>query len=306
MSIHKSILLYYKRGEIMAKNELLLPLTFMIFLASVILVSFPITESARGYVDSDLTPTPSAGFNVTVTVQGNNAPNITSITPYVSPVTLTAAGTKTTYILFNVTDIQGAGTILQATAYVNLTKSGTTITSGVGCQEYAAWSTASQKGINCTVQLPYYTSSGYWNISAYIEDNQGASDAEINGSVVQIDPLYSFRIMKNSINFTGGAVTTINASNNPQILNNTGNTAFTKINITATGLSDGAGHSIGPGNFTINVTDAVGTALSSTITIPSATLPVQGTENLYLYLNVPGVVNGVYNSSAPWTIEAWN
>ena len=108
------------------------------------------------------------------------------------------------------------------------------------------------------------------------------------------------------------AGTTTDSTNDPQILNNTGNGNFASINITGYNLTDGSNY-INSTYFTVNATnDAVGKNLASDggeILIPSATLTRNTTQDLYFYVATPsGTPAGSYSTATTneWIIEAYN
>ena len=122
-----------------------------------------------------------------------------------------------------------------------------------------------------------------------------------------LSSIYGVAVSKSTIQFSGSPGTNnVNATNNPQIVNNTGNTAFTAINITAFNLKSGSNY-IGAGNFTANVTDASGAGHTlgnnTQVQLAGSSVAVQATKNVYIYMNIPtGAANGTYTPIQDWVV----
>ena len=168
------------------------------------------------------------------------------------------------------------------------------------------------RGVNCTIDVEYYREPGLWNISVSATDGSG-SDSDIQEKFTY-NTLYAFTISHTSIDFTSASAgTTTGSTNDPQILNNTGNGAFASINLTGYNLTDGSGNWINSTYFSVNATnDAVGKNLASDggeILIPSASIATNSTQNLYFYVATPsGTPAGSYSTATTneWIIEAYN
>ncbi|MBR9676279.1 hypothetical protein GOV05_04685 [Candidatus Woesearchaeota archaeon] len=273
-----------------------------IFVLSMIIIAIPILTIVSAANNTQ------NYFNVSVVIS-NSPPTMGSVaTTSAMPQELT---TTTAYILFNVSDTNGYTDIDPAQSYANITRGGVTIESS-SCANYAAWSGGIIRGVNCTITLNYNNEPGPWSISVRAQDGTPSIVYQNDANNFTYGSLYAFKLEKSSISFSsaGAGVNDVNSSNDPQILNNTGNGNFTYINITAYELSNGAGAYIGQGNFTINATnDAKGLSLGSMITIPSAVLNRNTTQDLYVWMDIPsGLANGTYttNSSTQWLIEAYN
>lgn len=166
------------------------------------------------------------------------------------------------------------------------------------------------RGVNCTVAMEYYDAPGAWNISVQAQDSTPTVATSIDAATMTYGTLYAFQLTKATITFTssGAGTNNVNVSNDPQVLNNTGNGYFGNINVTGYELSNGV-DTIGAGNFTINATnDAKGVSIGTNTHIPSATLSRNNTQDLYVWVDVPsGISNGTYvtNSSTQWIVEAY-
>ncbi len=178
------------------------------------------------------------------------------------------------------------------------------------CENYATWTSGTMRGVNCTVAMEYYDAPGAWNISVQAQDSTPTVATSIDAATMTYGTLYAFQLTKATITFTssGAGTNNVNVSNDPQVLNNTGNGYFGNINVTGYELSNGV-DTIGAGNFTINATnDAKGVSIGTNTHIPSATLSRNNTQDLYVWVDVPsGISNGTYvtNSSTQWIVEAY-
>lgn len=245
-------------------------------------------------------------FNLSLVIS-NNAPTISDIGA--SSGTPTESTNTNVYVYFNVTDTNGFSDIDPSQSYANISLSGV-VRNSSSCTNYATWTGGNIRGVNCTIALNYFDESGTWNIYAYGQDAASSSDNASQASFTY-NTLYAFDLVKPTITFSasGVGINDINASNDPQILNNTGNGAFTSINVTGYELSNGA-DTIQSGNFTINGTaDAKGISVAGNVNIPSASLPRSATQDLYVWVDVPaGITSGSYvtNSTTQWIVEAFN
>ncbi|MFH1606960.1 MAG: hypothetical protein ABIC91_06430 [Nanoarchaeota archaeon] len=247
-------------------------------------------------------------FNISVVIS-NAAPTITGVSA--ASGTPTEGTTTAVHIYFNVTDTNGYTDVNPTQASANVTFNGVT-RSSASCADYGAWTGGNIRGVDCTINMNYYDeSSASWDISVRAIDGAVAVANDSNANTMTYDTLYAFTLEQSNINFNSASpgATGLNASDDPQVLNNTGNGAFTKINITGHSLTNGE-DTIGAGNFTVNATaDAAGMAVGSNILITGASLSVNSTQNLYVWLDLPsGLSNGTYstNSTTNWLIEAYN
>lgn len=242
----------------------------------------------------------SAYFNVSLTIS-NAAPTIVSVDAISD--TPTEGTTKVVSFYFNASDTNGVSDIPASNALVQINRSGVTLSSGSACAVIG--STATMNRYQCNVTINYYNLPGSWTINASVFD--GASALATNVSQIYTNGnVYGITLSTNSLTFSGSpGQNDISASNNPQVVNNTGNNAITSINITAVNLANGGSY-IGVGNFTANITNAATgqTLVNNTpTTISGSSVAVQGTRNLYLFLDIPsGLTNGTYTSTSSWTV----
>ena len=81
---------------------------------------------------------------------------------------------------------------------------------------------------------------GEWNISVYGQDAAATGASSFNATTFTYNTLYAFQLVESTVSFSAStAGISINASNDPQILNNTGNGDFSFVNLTGFELFDG-------------------------------------------------------------------
>lgn len=267
-------------------------LTISVFLALCIALTLPFTIPAFAGT--------TANFNVSLTIS-NAAPTIT----YVNAVSDTPSEgtTKVVSFYFNATDSNGVVDIPASNALVQINRSGVTLSSGSSCAVIA--SNAVMNRYQCNITINYYNLPGAWTINASVYDGASAlatntTQTYTNGNV------YGISLKTNSLTFSGSpGQNDVNASNNPQTVNNTGNNAITSLNITAYNLLY-SGTTIGAGNFSANITSSpTGQTLinNTPITVVGSSVAVQGTRDLNIYLDVPsGITNGTYTSISSWVV----
>ena len=282
------------------KKTLLTTLTASIFLITIIGLLTPITMQVFGADNTQ------EYFNLSVTIN-NSAPSIDGVAD--ASATPTEGSTTTVSILFNVSDSNGYEDVDPSQSYANVTLNGVTRESS-SCQNYAPATSGNIQGVNCTITINYYDEPGTWNISVTAQDSNPTTASSNNAATLTYSTLYAFTLEKNSVSFSGEpGDTDVNASNDPQIINNTGNGNFANINLTGYELSNGV-DTIGAGNFTVNATaDAKGASVGSNQQITSATLNRNNTQNLYIWADIPsGISDGTYttNTTTQWMVEAYN
>lgn len=221
---------------------------------------------------------------------------------------------KTLYVSFNVTDEDGVINLNDSSARVTLTLSDVSRTS-TECSTDDMNNSVRQ--YNCTLSMPYYDIGGTWSVNASIADNNSNSDENISQTLSWSD-LTAITISLSEMDFGTqiAGSTDVASSDNPLIVNNTGNVNITSINITSytlMGVTDG-NYTIGVGNFSFNVTDSAEGQImnnATSLSIPLANVTVhndsiQITEDLYLYMDIPsGLLSQEYRSITEWILEAF-
>ncbi len=214
-------------------------------------------------------------------------------------------------ILVNVTDDNGADTINITTGYVNFTNGDVTIVSD-SCTNASSGTYWIQ--LNCTgAQVRYWDSSGFWAMTVYLEDDDGANATNDSLSLTYNEA--SNLNVSNAITF--GSVN-VGSNNNSMTgsynITNCGNTPL-DTNITGANISDGAGHYLLATQFYINDNASIGegtkdpkqlSVASQSYSKPDGGLAyglVGSTWDIWFFLTIPeGQEVGTYNvGSFQWT-----
>jgi hypothetical protein len=243
----------------------------------------------------------TSSFTVSLTLD-NSAPVVT----YVAAVTDTPADgtTKLVNFTFNATDANGYLDIPASNAKVIINKSGISRQSSACASSGSAGTVAMYI---CNVTIYYYDAPGTWTINASVFDGASAQGDNLT-RMFTVNTLYGIQLKTASLTFSGTpGQNDVSASNNPQWANNTGNSAFSYLNVTAFALVSG-GNLIDAGNFTANVSaNPIGHQLvnNSMVKLGDSAVPVGNFTNVSVYLDIPsGVGNGTYTSSSQWVITA--
>lgn len=245
----------------------------------------------------------SSTFNVSLTI--NNAdPQIDTVAAISdSPAEGT---TKAVSFYFNASDANGVGDIPQANAQVTITNGGDSYSSS-SCTATALTST--QNEYECNITINYYDTPGTWDINASVFDGGSVLAEDTTSADLTLGTTYGMALLKNSLTFSGDpGDTDVNASNAPQIVNNTGNAAFSQLDLKAYEIVSG-GNNIGAGNFTggTSADPGAGQQLinNTDVTLTSSGVSVQGTTDVYVYLDIPaGTPDGDYSASNLWVVTA--
>jgi len=257
----------------------------------------------------------TVNFTVNLSIGGNSVPVITWVESGLSPNPVEST-TTTVYILFNASDNNGHADIDASTAQIVLSRAGETVrTSGASCVNYNNDSLT--KLFNCSVNMQYYDDDGAWTINASVEDFSAAYDDD-TATTLAYGTLQALRGSPLGISF--GAVNLgiqNQASNDPLVLNNTGNQNFTQINLTAYDLvgQDNSLQYIAASDLYANISlNDFGDQMSNNtmVVLTNGTLirDIGGSDanrNLYFWVDVPssGLSNQNYTSSSSWQIEVF-
>lgn len=271
----------------------------IIFLASIIL-AFSLATVAYPSITPVLGANTSS-FDVSLTID-NSAPTITGV--LASADSPAEGTTKIVSLYFNASDTNGPSDIPAANAKMAINYSGTTHTSG---ECAVIGTTGNQNEYECNVTIDYYDSSGTWDVNASVFDGASAYVEDLTQDFT-MGTTYAISLLKATLTFNGApGENDVNASNNPQIVNNTGNYAFSDLSLTAYGLEAGS-TVIGAGNFAANTTDDPnGHALinNSAVSLDDSVVSIQGTKNIFVYIDIPsGIENATYTASDSWIVTA--
>lgn len=198
-----------------------------------------------------------------------------------------------------------------------------TTTRSATCTFVGGENTEKTSNYTCTVSLYYWDKAASWTVNASIQDLSSALATNSTTVPFTYNSLTAFVMAPVAINWTSLAPGSQDnqATNDPSVLNNTGNYESTNIQINTTtlvGVTDNT-KTIGGSNFTSKTTDpaCAGTVLSEVseyIQVASAALPRgnlsagsgAGQEELFYCLDVPAAVTKqIYDTSAKgaWTVK---
>ncbi len=274
-------------------------------------------------------------INITVGAGGGSPPNITSIfNNSAIGMALNEGPSNTNFTInFSVIDIDGVGNINSATATINLTKSGETTRYNWTCDQYESSGTSAN--YTCQVMMWWWDGSGTWTVNATILDNN-ANKATNDTKTFQVSETTGFVQSPGNLTFSTITAGSSNntASNDPLLLNNTGNKdiAQTSISVNATNLVGEATSSLAlySGNFSVgnssgssaecaaatstlmNYTVSGGSFVNVTLAVMNASNytinnGIEGQEQLYFCLRYAGseLTQQAYStrSQGSWTVQ---
>ncbi len=205
-------------------------LFFILTIFAVFIISFAsanIFSDLWGKVTGKATSGTTA---LNITVQ-SNPPTI----PYVDAISAanpTESGTKAIQFNFTASDGNGPSYLNDTTAKASFQMAGQATRSNTSCLPYAA--VGNNKNYTCTIYMWYFDKPGSWTINVSIQDTLG-NYVENSTTTFTYNTLTSMTMSPTSL--TWSAITlassNIGSSNNPIIINNTGNKQISNINITA-------------------------------------------------------------------------
>jgi hypothetical protein len=201
---------------------LLLTIPFILSYSSVINFS-NIWEKITGRLTSG-----TASLNVTVNAY---APSIIYIDP-ISAKTLTESNSISIMFNFTVSDGNGVAYLNDSTAQAAFNMSGEITRYNTSC--VAGGTVGNNKNYSCTIKVWYYDGNGAWTINTSIKDINSVAAENLSTSVT-LNLLTAMTMGPSALNWAGLTLASTNSgsSNNPIIVNNTGNKASSSLNITA-------------------------------------------------------------------------
>jgi len=255
-------------------------------------------------------------FTVNLSIGGNAVPAVTWVQSGLTPNPTESAATIV-YVAFNASDNNGHADLDYTTAQVILTRFGEPDRTSSSCDNYINDSLV--KAFNCSVNMQYYDEDGAWTINASVFDFSSATDDD-TATTLAYGTLQAIRGAPLGVTF--GSVTlgsAFQATNDPLVLNNTGNQNFTQINLTAYDLTGivTTDQYIAASQLYANISlNDIGDQLANNtmVALTNGTLyrdiGGMGSEinrNLYFWVDVPaaGLSNQNYTSSSSWQIEVF-
>ena len=168
--------------------------------------------------------------------------SISNTAPTIGTVNVIAAqdptDDTTTSITFNytVTDNDGAGNINLSEAKAYFNKTGETTRSNTTCINTSI-GVGNNINFTCTISMYYFDVNGAWTINATIKD-KSASYVENSTTTFTYNILTAMKMAPTSLSWASIGVTTTDAgsSNDPIIINNTGNDIPLDVNVTSYNL----------------------------------------------------------------------
>ncbi len=264
----------------------------------------------------------SNATSLNISITANNAPTITWVEsiPNQAP---NEGGINTTTFNFTVNDSDGWENINVSIAQAFFNRTGEVTRSNTSCLN---WSNDGVGGVNftCSVDMWYFDGAGDWSINVTIEDDIGAS-GENSSTTFQYD-LYKSMIMSPTVlAWTDFGVSDTNqgSSNDPIVVNNTGNAVDLSINVTGYDLEgeQNSAYYIYAANFTVEnaSTGCSGTSMlnQTSLNVTSSILQrgnnslsfdneTSGQEQLYFCVTAVNsdLITQAYSSAAygPWNI----
>lgn len=247
----------------------------------------------------------SVGTSLTV---GNSVPTITDVESGIT-ITLTGESTVPVNVIFNVTDTNGFADLNDSTAQCIGFKTGEANRTSSSCSVFGQ--SGNDARYNCTDTFQYFdaaASDWAWNCS--VSDDSAASD--FNDSV-------TFTI--NSLNFVDVNETTISwavvnsgtedeEADAPINLDNGGNQDYETSFVTAYNATNSS-NIIPATNFSLDadtgqttgqtyMVENVSVNITSFFTLPHGNA---SNEDIFVYVDMPTVPNGIYASTNNWLID---
>ena len=269
----------------------------------------------------------SQNFGVNVSV-GNNAPNITFVSP-LGNINVNEDNVVNIQLNFTAYDADGSGNLVSTSGKANFTRGSEAVRANSSCVQLNTFSNY-YANYTCTIAMWYYDGAGEWNITTYVADISGAAIMNTTTKFT-LNELAAFKSSPSLLTFSSLNPGSVNqtASNDPLLMNNTGNKAIIagNIEINATDLKGETDNTraIYAGNISIGVStggtppaECSGTSMNSSLSIPigSATLPKgnytvndgsTGQEQLYFCIKKAGseLTTQAYSTSQMglWTVK---
>jgi len=214
---------------------------------TVVLISFLfiIPFASAGFFDdvwSKITGRASTTQNLLVNISVTSAPPIIYNISGLGAITLTDAPAPTyATINFSVNATNGAATLNNASAMINLTRAGQPLVMNSSCA-VKDWST-NFANYTCNLTLWWWYNAGPWQVYANISDL--GSNIAVNGThTITVNTLTGFALSPSAVTFASISAGAVNQTpTNYFTLNNTGNANTTTIQINATDLVGETDHS---------------------------------------------------------------
>jgi|GEM_PF-2042048 len=189
----------------------------------------------------------------------NTAPEITKVYNNSLAITINEAPLPSEAVInFSVYDPDSADDINSTSSYANLSFPGEDLREKSGCTEIE--SSGDYANYSCNITMWWWDINDTWTITAYIEDN--SSSSYINDTQMQdIGEQLAVQGGPSMILWTGSPPGSENrtSSNDPLLINNTGNIPITNLTINATNLRGEINNekALWAGNFSVGISTGV-------------------------------------------------
>jgi len=218
------------------RSYLLIILLLLIVVSTGVLASAGLSSWWNTITGKAASDTTEVGLTVAST-----PPNIIAV-QNVTDQDPTDGGYTHVYFLFNATDPDGIDEIDNASAFVDVYKSGeTNVTNSTGCIVYGAPPNATTVQYNCSFQMPWYalgTSGGNWTVFVKINDSTDNQDidASMNFKYTDLNAITSLNVSSISFGSVSVSDTNIQQTAATAIYQNNSGNVVQWTNITAKNL----------------------------------------------------------------------
>jgi len=239
-------------------------LGFILFFLSVGLLFFALPNVNHSGLQNFLTGA-ATSETTTLSITVNSAPVIFQVRQVHSQSITEGSNIIITNITFNVTDADGFGDINNNSAQIRINLTGEQDRFNSSCKVASQFSSTGVS-FNCTVDIWYFDSAGNWTINVSINDSAGVY-AENNSNSVEIFSTTGMVMSPNALTWATLELGDTNktSTNDPVLINNTGNKNINVGGVTVTGYNlqgqtlatdfiNAANFSIFPTNGTVGCT----------------------------------------------------
>ncbi|MCA9485938.1 MAG: hypothetical protein KC506_03780 [Nanoarchaeota archaeon] len=271
----------------------------------------------------------SSDTNVTVSLAGANPVTVEVFNSTLTGATVTPTenNLKSVELIVRLTDVDGAADINATSVSANFSKSGEALRQNSSCVEVNT-ATANSRNFSCTIDVWYFDAPGTWSITAGGTDFGNLSFVYNTTQTFLMATTTAMVMSPASISFGSVSPGAVNqtATDDPTVLNNTGNANITNITVTPINLyGQNFGNYIDVANFSVG-NNTGSSAECDTSAGNSASLMVNGSqiqvgnaqllrgnhsanngqtgqEQLYYCFNtVPQLPSDAYSPPSLWTV----
>ncbi len=185
---------------------------------------------------------------------GTSAPEIYAVYNQTLAIDIQENTFTSVIINFSVYDANGFANLNDSSSIVNLSFSGEDLRENVSCYPYEQ--SGNYANYTCNVTMWWWDTNDTWTINAYIEDTDSYS-AINTSSTQEVGSTQSFIISPTPLLWQSlsPGMTNATSTNDPMIINNTGNIPYVNVTINATNLRGEEDNSkaLWAGNFSVGI-----------------------------------------------------